>query len=105
MTTTGPRTAAWFAAAAHGRADIASVANMANICTPTNQCVSAAYTEYVNRVTAWHRVVPLADGAVSAMCSCGAYAVMCAYLRAAHDILGHPVPWDTANPPDPYRGA
>lgn len=53
------------------------------------------------RFVAWvlplHQLVPRIPGEPR-RCSCGSYAVLCAYLRAAHDLLGQPMPWDGATP-------
>lgn len=52
-----------------------------------------AYQEFVRRMMAIHRVVPTSIGAMP-MCSCGSVARMCPVLNAAHDLLGHQVPWE-----------
>jgi len=51
------------------------------------------YQEFVRRMMAIHRVVPTSIGAMP-MCSCGSVARMCPVLNAAHDLLGHQVPWE-----------
>ena len=60
----------------------------------------AAQEAFVTRVLSWHRLREHAVG-TAAMCFCGEVAVLCPYLRAAHEILGHPVPWDQPEPPGP----
>lgn len=52
-----------------------------------------AYQEFSRRVIALHRVVSTTIGQMP-MCACGSVARMCPVLNAAHDLLGHPVPWD-----------
>lgn len=62
---------------------------------PSEREIHAANALYVARILSWHRILPGPDGRPSEWCLCQAYAVLCPYLRAAHDILGYPVPWDT----------
>lgn len=70
---------------------------------PSEREIHDANALYVARIVSWHRIVPRPDGRPSEWCSCQTYAVMCPYLRASHDILGHPMPWDVTNPPDVGR--
>jgi hypothetical protein len=53
-----------------------------------------AYKEFTRRVIALHQVVLTRTGQMP-MCACGSVARMCPVLNAAHDLLGHPVPWDS----------
>jgi hypothetical protein len=59
-----------------------------------------AHEAFVARVLSWHRLREHAVGTAT-MCFCGEVAVLCPYLRAAHEILGHPVPWEQPDPPAP----
>lgn len=52
-----------------------------------------AYQEFTRRMMALHGVVRSTVGQMP-MCSCGSVARMCPALNAAHDLLGHPVPWE-----------
>lgn len=53
-----------------------------------------AYKEFTRRVIALHQIVMTRTGQMP-MCACGSVARLCPVLNAAHDLLGHPVPWDS----------
>lgn len=54
-----------------------------------------AHERFAARVMAMHQIREHPVGSAD-MCCCGSVAVLCPYLRAAHDILGHTMPWDPA---------
>lgn len=55
-----------------------------------------ADTRFRQWVLGLHQLLPAIPGEYRG-CSCGSPAVLCPYLRAAHDLLGHPMPWGTAS--------
>lgn len=54
--------------------------------------------EFGRQVAMWHQVLPYERGE-SPLCTCRQFAVLCPYVRLAHDVLGMPVPWSRARPP------
>ena len=52
-----------------------------------------ADTRFRQWVLGLHQLQPAIPGRCRD-CSCGSPAVLCPYLRAAHDLLGYPMPWD-----------
>lgn len=59
-----------------------------------------AYREFARRMLTLHQVLPHTTGQMP-MCSCGSVARICPVVNSAHELLGHPVPWDRR--PGPQR--
>ncbi|HEX5404838.1 MAG TPA: hypothetical protein VFX16_21325 [Pseudonocardiaceae bacterium] len=57
-----------------------------------------ADTRFRQWVLGLHQLLPAIPGDPRG-CSCGSPAVLCPYLRAAHDLLGHPMPWGATPAP------
>jgi hypothetical protein len=59
----------------------------------TGQVRPDGYREFARRMLALHQVLPHTMGQMP-MCSCGSVARICPVVNSAHELLGHPVPWE-----------